>query len=224
MLNNGKSKPGKKRLVVIGNVAAAIICLLLIPVIVINMTIIIKSLIHPDEVADFMGYKSFIVVSGSMEPEINAGDLIFVRETDPQQLSIDDVIAFREGDAVVTHRITDITDTGTFVTKGDANNTVDNITVTKDMVEGEFLRAVPRLGNVALFIQTPAGVLLTAVLPLILFVLYFIWRARRSEREKQVRTSELEAELAQVRSELDAQTTATATVTAEDETDDKKSI
>ena len=47
-----------------------------------NGVILINSFTHPDEIPSFFGWKPFIVLSGSMESEIYAGDLAVVKESD----------------------------------------------------------------------------------------------------------------------------------------------
>src|SRR3990167_4084076 len=73
-------------------------------------------------------YESMVVRSGSMEPTIITGDIIFAKQM--VQYNKNDVVTFTdEGDRVVTHRIVEITDDEgnfTFITKGDANRSVDN--------------------------------------------------------------------------------------------------
>ncbi|MDD3168411.1 MAG: signal peptidase I [Eubacteriales bacterium] len=182
-----------------------LLCVVLIPILIINVTLIVKSFTSPEKVPDFMGYKPFIVLSGSMEPAFASGDLVLVREVAADSLKEGDIIAFREGNAVVTHRIITITaEDGTrrYVTKGDNNNVEDSIAVTDDMIEGAYLLKIAGLGNAAMFMQTPLGMVIFIALPLILFILYDIFRRRHYERREKTRTRELEEELARMRKNM----------------------
>ena len=71
----------------------------------------------------FIGYQSFLVQSGSMEPAIMIGDIVVVQKQN--QYFKNDVITFLNKDQrVVTHRIIEIKETDgeiQFITKGDAN-------------------------------------------------------------------------------------------------------
>ncbi len=137
-----------------------LLCVILIPILVINLTLIVKSFVSPDKVPNFMGYKPFIVLSGSMEPVFASGDLVLVKEVPSDRLKEGDIIAFREGNAVVTHRILTIAEedgTRRYVTKGDNNNVEDSIAITDEMIEGVYLQKVDGLGNAAMFMQTPLG-------------------------------------------------------------------
>jgi signal peptidase len=182
--------------------AAIVICAVLVLVLVVNVTIIVKSYMHPDKVPDFMGYKPFIVLSGSMEPTILAGDLIITKITEPEKIAKDDIIAFRaEENAVVTHRVTGVqtTDGLRFLTKGDANTGADAKAVTAEELEGIYILRLEGLGRFAMFLQTPIGMLLFVITPLCLFIVYDIVSRNRRNKIKADREAELEAELAALR-------------------------
>ena len=185
-----------------------LLCIVLIPILVVNTTLIVKSFISPDKVPSFLGYKPFIVLSGSMEPVFYSGDVVVVKEISPDTLNESDIIAFRSGESVITHRIMEIKDLEAgkkqYITKGDNNNVEDSVTVTSDMLEGKYLLRVAGIGNFAMFLQTPVGMIVFVALPLILFVLYDVLRRTLSGKKADKRTVELEAELERMRSELAA--------------------
>ena len=175
------------------------ICLFLAVVFIVNMTMIVKSYLHPDKVPDFAGYKPFIVLSGSMEPEIMAGDLIVTKKVVPENIQVGDVISFRvENAIIVSHRGTDIqTEDGlSFLTKGDANVGLDGISVLPEKIEGQYIWRGAGLGKFAIFLQTPIGMLLFVVTPLCLFIIYDVLSRGRRQKMKSAREAELEAELA----------------------------
>lgn len=192
--SNGKTNLGK----VISGFGVAL-CLVLALIFIINVTFIVKSYIYPDRVPDFMGYKPFIVLSGSMEPEILAGDLIVTKEIAPEDVQVGDVISFRvDQDVVVSHRVTEIETEGglSFLTKGDANIGMDATEVLPEDLEGVYLWRFGGMGEFALFLQTPVGMLLFVVVPLGLFIIYDVVSRNRRNRTKSSREAELEAELA----------------------------
>lgn len=184
------------------SVAGIAVCVLLVFVLVVNATIIVKSYMYPEKVPDFMGYKPFIVLSGSMEPTILAGDLIITKIIAPESIVKDDIIAFRaEKNAVVTHRVTSVqTEDGlAFLTKGDANTGADASAVTAQDMEGIYLCRFAGVGRFAMFLQTPIGMLIFVITPLCLFILYDTVSRSRRNRKKGNREAELEAELAMLR-------------------------
>ena len=42
----------------------------------------------------FLGYKFFVVLTGSMSPTFDVGDLVVVKETEPEAISVGDVITY----------------------------------------------------------------------------------------------------------------------------------
>ena len=188
---------------IVGAVGIAL-CVVFVPLLLINVTLIVKSYTSPDKVPDFLGYKPFIVLSGSMEPSIMTGDMVFVKETDPDSLKVGDVIAYKSGSAVVTHRIVEVkSENGEtrYVTQGDANNAADQGLVKPADVEGIYQRRVAGAGNLAMFMQTTTRMILFVVCPLVLFVLWDVIRRQLESRKEVSRTKELEMELERLRAE-----------------------
>lgn len=182
-----------------------IICILLIPMLIVNLTLIVKSFVYPDEVPSFLGYKPLIVLSGSMEPVFYSGDLVLVHEVNQDTLREGDIVAFREGNSIVTHRIQAINvedEQRQYITKGDNNNTEDRITVTDEKIEGIYILKVSGLGNLAFFMQTPLGMILFIALPLLLFILYDIFRRNHYDRKEKSRVKDLEDELDKMRQQI----------------------
>ena len=58
----------------------------------------------PVTVPQFMGYEVYNVVSGSMEPEIPVGSVVYVKGVEPETVEEDDIIAFQSEDSIITHR------------------------------------------------------------------------------------------------------------------------
>jgi len=113
------------------------------------------------------GYKSYLVQSGSMEPSIMIGDIVLIHQQ-PQYL-INDVITFVGSDErIVTHRIisrSEKNDSLFFVTKGDANRSEDNDTITPDRVIGKVILVVPKLGYLVAFCKSLPGLIILIFIP-----------------------------------------------------------
>lgn len=188
------------------SIIGILICIVIIPIIVMNVTIIVKSYINPDEVPDFLGIKPFIVITGSMEGTIDGGDLVITKEVDPETLEVGDIISYSIGQSVITHRIIDMTEVDgdpAFITKGDANNAEDDEPVIFDQVESIYLFRISGLGNVAMFMQTPQGMLVFIGIPLCLFVLYDIISRRLRTKKERKKDDAMQAELEELRAQLD---------------------
>ena len=123
--SNNKADSKQKLLTIIG----AILCVILLPMLIINVTLIAKSYINADEVPSVGGMFPMIVLTDSMYPVIESGDLILCHTAEADEIKVDDVISFYDpmgsGTSVVTHRVMEvIVDDGEiqFRTKGDNNN------------------------------------------------------------------------------------------------------
>lgn len=151
---------------------------IVLPFLIFNLTLIIKSKLYPDKIADFMGYKPFIVMSGSMETTINIGDLVIVKKVNSSNIHTGDIIAFKNGNIVILHRVKEvINDSGTykFKTKGDNNNVADDFIVSSDAIEGIFVNKIPGLGSILLFLGKPIGLLMVILVIIIVSTaLYFV--------------------------------------------------
>ena len=96
----------------------------------------------------FAGYEIYNVVSGSMEPEIPVGSVLYVQPVDPATVEEGAIIAFQSEDGVIAHRVqTNRTSLGEFVTKGDANDVEDLAPVPYDAMIGEVVLHLPFLGQ-----------------------------------------------------------------------------
>lgn len=107
-------------------------------------------LLIPMSTPRLFGYDMYNVVSGSMEPAIPTGSMIFVQTTEAKDLTEGEVIAFYSRGSVVVHRITNNnTVEGKLSTKGDANADEDFNTVLYKEVIGVVKYHVPFLGDIS---------------------------------------------------------------------------
>ena len=168
-----------------------IVVLILLPILLMSIVILVDSYTHPNEVPSFFGWKPFIVLSGSMETQISAGDIVVVKEIDTNELKKGDIIAFKDGNIVITHRIDEVTEIDgktQYITKGDNNSTQDIGYVSPEQVEGVFKFKIARLGNIAMFIQTPLGMIVCLSIPIIIIILL---QTTDSKKEKEELISKL---------------------------------
>ena len=189
----------------------SIICIIiLLPVLFVNAVILINSWVHPNEIPSFFGWKPFIVLSGSMESEIYSGDIVVVKEVDKKNLKVNDVIAFKNDDIVVTHRIVEIVNengTTKYITKGDNNNTQDKDYVLPENVEGLYQFKVSNLGNLAMFIQTPTAMLVCLSIPILLLILVQVSENAKNKKyikEEVGKKRRMEEELEELRKQNEA--------------------
>ena len=198
-------------------VIGTVLCVILIPILIINCTLIVKSFTDKEAVPDVGGWFPLIVLTDSMYPEIKSGDLIICHTVEAEEVAVGDVISFFDpagnGTSIVTHRVVEIVDESgalMFRTRGDNNNTDDKVLVGADDLVGTYQSRIGGAGNVALFMQTTTGLIVCVVLPIILLVGYDIIRRRIYEKNKQDDTDALLAELEALRAEKAKQAAAVA--------------
>jgi len=121
------------------------------------------------------GWQAFSVLSGSMEPVIPVGSLVIARQPKhPTEIQTHDIITFIEPgttNRLITHRvIRHDHDTGSFITKGDANQRNDQWQVPFGRIKGKIVIHTPHLGTILEFIKSPFGLLIFVGLPVLLIV------------------------------------------------------
>ena len=124
--------------------------------------------------ASFFSHTLFQIGSNSMAPTITTNDLILVKIT--KNVDVDDVITYKDGDILVTHRVISKTGHG-FVTKGDANNTTDK-QIGKDQVVGKVVKVLPNMGIWFKVFTTPKIIFLVCF-TLFMFSLAFSYTGKK---------------------------------------------
>lgn len=110
-----------------------------------------------------INYRFFLVQSGSMEPAIMTGDIIFVKHQDAYR--VNDVVTFYEIDhRIVTHRIVSVK-SDKFITKGDANRAEDSSQIETRNIIGKTILIVPKIGYLVDFSKTLNGFIFFIILP-----------------------------------------------------------
>jgi signal peptidase len=112
--------------------------------------------------------ESYVVLSGSMEPTMSAGDVVVVNAVAPSAIERGDVITFRDDRQRVTHRVVNVTQEDgqrQFVTKGDANEEADMTPVAAESVVGRVAVVLPFIGHIVLFAQTRVGIAALVLVP-----------------------------------------------------------
>lgn len=127
--------------------------------------------------ARVVGLRVFTVLSGSMQPAYKTGSLIYVKQTDPNEVKIGQPITFvlNEDLVVATHRVVDIdAQNQCFYTKGDANEAADGAAVHFNNLIGSPVLTIPYLGFVANYIQNPPGTYVAISAGAVLLLLAFL--------------------------------------------------
>lgn len=135
-----------------------------------------------------MGLQVFNVVSGSMEPTYSVGDLLYVKTVDPDSVKVGDPITFvlNEDLVVATHRVVAVdAQNRWFTTKGDANETEDANPVHFNNLIGVPVFAIPLLGYVSAYIQSPPGMYVAIGFGVLLLAAVFLPDMITKDKKKQ---------------------------------------
>jgi signal peptidase len=172
------------------------------------------------------GLNFFAVTSGSMEPTIPTGSLVWVGKYKLENLKKGDVITFRVNDeqlkqsAVVTHRIDEVKKsekqeevtgkdgkkesksvvTYAFKTKGDANAVQDSFDLEPSQIIGLYKSHIPKIGYLSLFAQTPQGFILMIVVPAAILIIWEVVSLILHFKKKY--ESKSKAEIAKLKEQL----------------------
>ena len=182
-------KNSKKWYQRVSNWLIIIACIILVPILLINIWIMVQANTNKDEIPSVFGYKPFIVLSGSMETEIYKGDLIISKVVDPETLKVNDIIAFRDAeDTVTTHRIIEIVDRDgekLFITKGDNNNSQDQNLVELKDVEGLYVLRIPGIGTFMNSLAEPTTVIIAVLAITLAFIVGFSISSKKQRDEEK---------------------------------------
>jgi signal peptidase len=117
------------------------------------------------------GWRPLSVRTGSMEPHIKTGSLVFVNRVSAESIKSGDVITYvnpSDKAQTITHRVQDVIVQSNgqrkFIAKGDANQTADQ-PVSENRVIGKVQAAVPYAGEYRNFVYTWPGLILLVYLP-----------------------------------------------------------
>ncbi len=198
-----KKSVGHKIFTIVG----IVLCVIFIPIIVINCTLIVKQLTNKGEVPSVGGIFPMIVLTDSMKGTFDSGSLIICKSADAKDIKEGDIICFYDpsgnGTTTVTHRVigieTESDGSLSFITKGDANNVQDSVSVPESKLLGVYKFHINGLGSLAMFMQTTPGLIIFVALPILIFIGYDMVRRRMYEKQKDDDTEALVAELEELR-------------------------
>ncbi|MHA1669481.1 MAG: signal peptidase I [Promethearchaeota archaeon] len=141
-----------------------------------------------------------VVVSGSMTPTINKGDILFVQGRDPSMIQSGSILE-KNGDVIVfnahglwssapldpiVHRVIDKwyeNDTWYFRTKGDANSIPDPVQISEDKVIGVVIGGIPFIGWIKILL-TESGLLIPLLVIISgLLIISIIWDFIKEEEK-----------------------------------------
>lgn len=136
----------------------------------------VQTKILGHDYANFFGYSMFEVQTGSMAKTINAGDWIIVKLG--SEVALNDIVTYQFKDEFITHRIIEV-HKGTYITKGDANNSRDE-PITQKQIVGKVISILANFGLLRKIIFNPA------VLISLMITLFFFNMAIKKNKQSKI--------------------------------------
>ena len=128
--------------------------------------VVLQAIKNPGQTPNLFGYKFFNVISGSMKPNLEIGDIVIIKEI--ENINKGDIITFKQQDSIITHRVVDIIkEDGKiyYQTKGDNNNSNDENLVEYKDIEGIYVYRIPKIGKFVLeFSKIPLSAYKVAII------------------------------------------------------------
>lgn len=148
---------------IISKILKIVLNIIFIILLFINMVFIVKSILFPNKVPSFLGYRLYIVSSGSIETDVKLGDFVIAKNK--KELNIGDIVVVRTDKKIATtYRIHSI--------DGDIlkleNDSSDFVKLSKNSIEGKMIIDIRTLGEVFLMLQNPIIIAILLVLAIIL--------------------------------------------------------
>ena len=148
-------------------------------------------------------YNAFVVLTGSMLPDIQVYDVVVTKKVAAKTLEEGDVITFASSDSrflntIITHRIIKKnydkeTNAYTFQTKGDNNNVADSALVNSNNIYGKVIIKIPKLGYLQEFLTTDGGWIMVILLPCLVVISYDIVKLAKSLKKKKYKNIKVQS-------------------------------
>lgn len=167
---------------------------LLVTIIILLTGIFGFSLLNKDknQPINIFGYTMFRVVTNSMTPTLNVGDVFIAKFT--EDVDVGDIITYRSEQGVmngqlVTHRVVDSyveNEMQMFVTRGDKVGAINDNPIRQDQVVCKFVKKIYIITLIYTIFTNPAGFLCLIIIPLIIvFISEIVKLAKGLKNSKQ---------------------------------------
>jgi signal peptidase len=187
-----KPAPGRTVLRKLGDLLGTLVAVIVVMVAAVVVVIAIATRLSSKQQYTAFGHPIMVVLSGSMSPAINTGDLILdngVNATAATRLHVGQIITFHDtpgSTTIITHRIVKVVHQGgqtLYQTKGDANNAPDATLRQSTQLIGTYLTKIPRGGYFLFNLHKPIVLALLLAAPVLWFVAEPL---RRWAREQEI--------------------------------------
>lgn len=155
-----------------------------------HIILVMIPYISETETNGILGYKAYVIISDSMKPYINSGDIVIVKRSEEEKIKKGDVITFEKNQETITHRIIEINEKEgikEFSTKGDNNRLEDLETVKYEEIKGVKVITVPWIGKIIIALENKIIFLITIWIILIISLIKIEIEDKKEERRAKKR-------------------------------------
>ena len=96
-----------------------------------------------------------------MSPSLHRGDVVILRNTEPDDVTVGSIIQYRVGEFSIIHRVVEMTEAPSgsrfYVTRGDANTSTDPNPVTYGQIAGKHVFTLPKVGWIGIMATRAFG-------------------------------------------------------------------
>lgn len=145
--------------------------------------------------AELFGYRLYYVVSDSMTPELAVGDVILSRSAEGQTIEIGDVVTYigqvgSQKGKIITHKVVEAPYTGedgaTYIrTQGVKAGAPLDAPIKIEYVNGIMVKRLAVTGAILRFVMKPVGFITVIAVPLMLLILYQLYRLAKIAAKKK---------------------------------------
>lgn len=182
--------------------SAIFVILIMLIILIVGYIIRIKYLASNNRLGE-VKINFYTILTQSMYPTIEAGDIIITYKNDDNMYNTGDIITFSStgysDDITITHRVTEIYNVNgeySYRTKGDNNNSEDMNIVNSEKVIGRVIFRIPKAGYIQQFLVTKTGWIVVVVLPCLGIIIYdiikiFVLIFKKKSNKKLVQTKDV---------------------------------
>lgn len=136
------------------NLLRLVLTVLMAVLLFLSAWLLMSRYIWKSQVPSLLGYAAVTATTSSMEPAFSEGDVLLLREKTSYDRG--DTLAFYgpDGADIITHRIVG-SNSGGFITRGDANTETDTTLLTAENIIGEVWISLPMAGVLLEFLMWP---------------------------------------------------------------------
>lgn len=166
----------------VANLINCILMIILIFIVLFGILLIIQNIFKVSDKNSVLNYKTFIITSESMKPELYVGDIIFIKEDEKYEKG--DIVTYKDRTkGYVTHRIIGNVEENNgknFITKGDENKDSDTEPVNINQIVGKVVGKISFIRKTFKFITNKFVI----VFFIIFYISYFIYNRNEKNRVK----------------------------------------